>query len=118
MKFKLSRFQSQTKKRVTSYIVVFVVTGIFSKNQCIITLIDSFPPLPKIYYSIFALTVLSLCCNLLEQYYYWNVDFLLSVLVMGYEAQQLVTERHTFHLRPIAKDPYSVLVLYYFQVIK
>ena len=33
MKLKLRLFQSQTKKRVASYIVVFVATGIFSKYQ-------------------------------------------------------------------------------------
>ena len=33
MKLKIRLFQSQTKKRVASYIVVFVATGIFSKNQ-------------------------------------------------------------------------------------
>jgi hypothetical protein len=37
---------------------------------------------------------------------------------MGYEAQQIIVERHTFHLRPIAKDPYSILVLFYLQVKK
>ena len=32
MKLKLNIFQSQTKKRVASYIIVFIVTGIFSKE--------------------------------------------------------------------------------------
>ena len=44
-------------------------------------------------------------------------DFLLSALVMSYEAQQVVIEKHNgFHLRPIAKDPLPVLVLFYLQV--
>ena len=32
VKFKLEMYQSQTKRRVASYILVFVVTGIFSKE--------------------------------------------------------------------------------------
>lgn len=33
MKLKLGYYHSQTKKRVASYIIVFVVTGIFSKDR-------------------------------------------------------------------------------------
>ena len=32
MKLKLTIYQSQTKKRVASYIIVFIVTGVFSKR--------------------------------------------------------------------------------------
>lgn len=42
MKLKLRLFQSQTKKRVASYIIVFIATGIFSKN--VVTVIAWFPP--------------------------------------------------------------------------
>ena len=45
-------------------------------------------------------------------------DFVLSFVVMVYEAQQLNSENDHFNFRPIKKDPLSVTALYCLQVYK